>query len=97
MADNVSFDANITWDTEDCGSGIRTSEPENVVSESQRDHNVVWKTARLPVYSYKGCTVICVVHHRGLEKPVQKSIHIPLKGIFYTIVLIYIGSFDDCK
>ncbi|KAF4085872.1 hypothetical protein AMELA_G00099870 [Ameiurus melas] len=80
MADNVSPDANITWVTRDCRSGISDSERGKVVSGSQQDHGVVWNTARLPVYSYAGCTVICVVHHRGLEKLVQKSIHIPSIG-----------------
>ncbi|KAB5550162.1 hypothetical protein PHYPO_G00050650 [Pangasianodon hypophthalmus] len=80
MVDNVFPDANITWDTGDCRSRISTSEPGNVVSGSQQDHGVVWNTARFPVNSYAGCTVICVVHHNGLEKPVQKSIHIPLIG-----------------
>lgn len=88
-ADNVSPDASITWDTEDCRSEINATEPGNVVRGNQQDHGVVWKMARLPVYSYAGCTVICVVHHHELEKPVQKSIHIPLIGMFYTIVLIY--------
>ncbi|XP_017346948.1 uncharacterized protein si:ch211-149e23.4 isoform X1 [Ictalurus punctatus] len=80
MADNVSPDANITWVTRDCRSGISDSDPGNVVPGSHQDHGVVWKTARLPVYSYAGCTVICVVHHHGLEKLVQKSIHIPSIG-----------------
>ncbi|XP_060799702.1 uncharacterized protein si:ch211-149e23.4 isoform X2 [Neoarius graeffei] len=79
-ADNVSPDANITLDTDDCRSEINATEPGNVASGSQQDHSVVWKMARLPVYSYAGCTVTCVVHHQGLEKPVQKSIHIPLIG-----------------
>lgn len=89
MADNVSPDANITWDTGDCRSEISASVPGNVLSGSHQNHGVVWNKARLPINSYAGCTVICVVHHSGLEKPVQKSIHIPLIGMFYTIVLIY--------
>ncbi|KAK3561034.1 hypothetical protein QTP86_025715 [Hemibagrus guttatus] len=77
IAGNMSPGANITWDTGDCKSAF---EPGNVVSGSQQEHSVVWSMAQLPVYSYAGCNVICMVHHGGLEKPVQKSIHIPLIG-----------------
>lgn len=89
MADNVSPDANITWDTKECRGGIRASLPTQVVHGSKQDAGVVWNTARLPVYSHAGCTLMCVVHSHGLEKPVQKSIHIPLTSMFYTDALDY--------
>ncbi|GAA6074636.1 uncharacterized protein si:ch211-149e23.4 [Tachysurus ichikawai] len=75
MAENVSPGASISWETGDCRSA---SEPRNVVSGSQQEDSVVWNMARLPLYYYAGCTLICVVHHDGLKNPVQKSIHIPL-------------------
>lgn len=90
MADNASPDANITWDTMDCRSGISAPEPRRVVARRTQDPGVVWITARLPVYSHSGCTLICVLHSHGLEKPVQKSIHIPLTSMFYTNVPIYV-------
>lgn len=86
MAENVSPGASISWETGDCRSA---SEPRNVVSGSQQEDSVVWNMARLPLYYYAGCTLICVVHHDGLKNPVQKSIHIPLIGMFYNIVLTY--------
>ncbi|TSZ12225.1 Dynein heavy chain domain-containing protein 1 [Bagarius yarrelli] len=78
VANNVPPGANITWDTEDCRGGISASKPSNVVSERQEEQCTVWNIARLPVYFYAGCTIICLVHHAGLETLVRKSIHIPL-------------------
>ncbi|KAF7699823.1 uncharacterized protein si:ch211-149e23.4 [Silurus meridionalis] len=79
MADNVSPDAKITWETGNCSNGISASKHGNVVFGSQQDNGVVWSTVWLPIYSYAGCTVICeVLYHSSLEKPVQKSIDIPL-------------------
>ncbi|KAF5893033.1 poliovirus receptor-like, partial [Clarias magur] len=77
MAENVSPDVNITWHTVDCRSGIDASEPGKVVSGSHQDLGVIWKMARIPVYSYAGCKLICVMHHPALEKPMQKCIQIP--------------------
>ncbi|XP_043115284.1 uncharacterized protein si:ch211-149e23.4 isoform X3 [Puntigrus tetrazona] len=73
--------ATITWAVECNGIDISSSEFVMTQSELQQSHTVVVQSkARIPIYSHSGCTVTCVVEHRGLEKPENKSVVLPSLG-----------------
>ncbi|KAK2881259.1 hypothetical protein Q8A67_018527 [Cirrhinus molitorella] len=73
--------AAITWTVERDSIDISSSEFVMTQSEFQQSHVVVAQSvARIPIYSHAGCTVTCVVEHRGLEKPENKSIVLPFLG-----------------
>lgn len=76
--------AAITWAAECHGIDISSSEFVMTQPEFQQSHMVVAQSAaHIPIYSHAGCTVTCVVEHRGLEKPENKSIVLPSLGKFY--------------
>ncbi|XP_016124013.1 uncharacterized protein [Sinocyclocheilus grahami] len=73
--------AAITWAVECHGIDISSSELVMTRPELQQSHMVVAQSmARIPIYSHAGCTVTCVVEHRELEKPENKSIVLPSLG-----------------
>ncbi|XP_018939679.2 uncharacterized protein LOC109067131 isoform X2 [Cyprinus carpio] len=71
----------ITWAVECHGIDMSSSEFVMTQPVFQKSHMVVAQsTARIPIHSHAGCTVTCVVEHRGLEKPENKSIVLPSLG-----------------
>ncbi|KAG9264872.1 hypothetical protein AMEX_G21209 [Astyanax mexicanus] len=79
-ADSVPPDSTVFWNTENCRMGINMSEPSEVLIQSgtlQGDGGGVWSSARLPVHSYAGCTVVCVLEH---HRPERNSVQLPSGG-----------------
>ncbi|KAF4103958.1 uncharacterized protein si:ch211-149e23.4 [Onychostoma macrolepis] len=73
--------AAITWAVKCHGMNISSSEFVMTQPEFQQSHMVVAQSAaRIPIYSHAGCTMTCVVEHRGLEKPENKSFVLPSLG-----------------
>ncbi|XP_016423829.1 uncharacterized protein LOC107752385 isoform X2 [Sinocyclocheilus rhinocerous] len=73
--------AAITWAVERHGIDISSSEFVMTQPVFHESHMVVAQsTVRIPIYSHAGCSVTCVVEHRGLEKPENKSIVLPSLG-----------------
>ncbi|XP_050985026.1 uncharacterized protein si:ch211-149e23.4 isoform X2 [Labeo rohita] len=80
--------AAITYTVERHGIDVSFSEFVMTQLEFQQSHVVVARSvARIPIYSHAGCTVTCVVEHRGLEKPENKSIVLPSLAILSIEVL----------
>ncbi len=79
--------AAITWAVECHGIDISSSEFVMTQTEFQQSHTVVAQSAaHIPIYSHVGCTVTCVIEHRGSEKPENKSIVLPSLGKFDTYI-----------
>ncbi|XP_026138439.1 uncharacterized protein LOC113115225 [Carassius auratus] len=73
--------AAITWPVECHGINNSSRELAMTQHELRQSHMVVVQSvARIPIHSHAGCTVTCVVKHRGLEKPENKSIVLPSLG-----------------
>ncbi|XP_051521923.1 uncharacterized protein si:ch211-149e23.4 isoform X1 [Myxocyprinus asiaticus] len=79
LVESQSPAATITWNTECFGSDNSFSE--FAKSENQESHMVTAKSVvQVPIYLFSGCTVTCMVKHRGLEKPENKSTDLPSLG-----------------
>ncbi|KAI2656205.1 Immunoglobulin superfamily member 10 [Labeo rohita] len=88
--------AAITYTVERHGIDVSFSEFVMTQLEFQQSHVVVARSvARIPIYSHAGCTVTCVVEHRGLEKPENKSIVLPSLGLSKSRVFLKNKTYTD--